>query len=98
MFDAAPVLVGDVMTGEEMREARGTLGRLWGFGRALKMSELERACRLKPRKPGDAVHDYERGKTVISGPLSALIECFLDGMLPPDGLEAVRSWGNQNED
>lgn len=89
---------GDPMTGEEMRDARGELGRRWGFGRPLKMSEMERACRLRPQTPGVAVRDYERGKTVISGPLSALIDCYLAGALPPDGLDVVRAAGDAGFD
>lgn len=84
---------GEVMNGEEMRDARGKLGRMWGFGRPLHMSEMARACRLGGRRPSDVVRDYERGKTTISGPLSALIECYLDGGMPPDGLETIKRAG-----
>lgn len=74
------------MTGDEMHDARGRLGHLWGFGRPLHASELGRALRLSGRDPGASVRDYERGVTKISGPLSALLEMFLSGCLPPDGI------------
>jgi hypothetical protein len=79
------------MTGAEMREARAALGRLWGFGRPLHMTEMGRACRLGGADPGQSIRDYERGTTRISGPLSALIELYLLGTLPPDGLSALEA-------
>lgn len=69
-----------------MYKARATLGELWGKGRPLHASEMGRACRLGGRDPGASIRDYERGKTTISGPLSALIELYLKGVLPPDGV------------
>jgi hypothetical protein len=80
------------MTGDEMRDARATLGERWGFGRPLKGSELGRAMRLRGRDPGASVRDYERGVTDISGPISALIDMFLAGAMPPDGVEAIKSY------
>lgn len=77
------------MTGEELRAARKTLGTLWGLGRPLHMSEMGRALRLSGRDPGASIRDYERGKTRISGPISALVEVYLRGALPPDGLEVL---------
>lgn len=74
------------MTPAELSAARETLGLLWGKGRPLLASELGRACRLGGAKPGESVRDYERGKTKISGPLSALIEVYLSGTIPPDGI------------
>jgi hypothetical protein len=78
------------MTGDEMRDARATLGAMWGLGRPLMGAELGRAMRLRGRDPGASVRDYERGLTEISGPISALIEVFLAGALPPDGIEAIK--------
>jgi hypothetical protein len=74
------------MTGEQLHEARRTLGLLWGLGRPLHASELGRALRLGGRDPGESVRDYERGKTKISGPMSVAVEMMLAGALPPDGL------------
>lgn len=74
------------MTGEDLRDARGKLGTLWGKGRPLHASELGRALRLGGRDPGESIRDYERGKTSISGPMSVAVEMFLAGVLPPDGV------------
>lgn len=78
------------MNGTELRAARETLGRLWGLGRPLKMSELGRALRLGGRDPGESIRDYERGKTSIGGPISVAVEMMLDGAMPRGGLEALR--------
>lgn len=77
------------MTPTELREARGRLGRLWGLDRPLKMSEMGRALRLGGRDPGQSIRDYERGATPISGPISALVECYLAGAHPVDGVAAI---------
>lgn len=79
------------MTPETLREARATLGNLWGLGRPLKMAELGRALRLGGRDPGESINDYERGKTRISGPLAVAVEMMLAGALPPDGLDAIKT-------
>ncbi len=67
------------MTGDELRDARATLGELWGFGRPLYASEMGRALRLGGRDPGESIRDYERGKTAISGPVSVAVELMLGG-------------------
>jgi len=77
------------MTGEELRNARATLGHMWGFNRPLHMSELGRALRLSGRDPGANIRDYERETTKISGPLSVAVDLMLSGALPPDGLDAI---------
>lgn len=77
------------MTPKEFYEARFSLGQAWGLGRALKMSEMGRALRLGGRDPGQSIRDYERGTTTISGPISALVEVYLAGAPPVDGLDAV---------
>jgi hypothetical protein len=76
-------------TGDRIRDARARLGDAWALGRPLKMAELARACRLGGRDPGATIRDYETGKTRISGPLSALLELYLAGAMPPDPLEAI---------
>lgn len=70
------------MTGDDIRNARAKLGELWGLGRPLHMSELGRALRLRGADPGASVRDIETGKTAISGPVSIVIEAFLDGYHP----------------
>lgn len=42
------------------------------------------------KDPGQAIHDYERGKTRISGPISLCVEMLLEGgwrtdPIPPPG-------------
>lgn len=78
------------MTGDELRDARETLGQLWGLDRPLKMSEMGRALGLGGRDPGESIKDYERGKTAISGPLERLVKTYLSGTLPPGGVNSIR--------
>lgn len=75
------------MNGDELREARGTLARLWyGEGAApLSMADMGRILGLGGRDPGESIHDYERGKTKISGPITLAVRMMLAGALPPDG-------------
>ena len=82
-------MAGEFMTGAQMRDARATLGEAWGLGRPLKMAEMARACRLGGRDPGATIRDYEDGKTKISGPLSLVVEMYLAGVRPPQGVEAA---------
>lgn len=72
------------MTGDELRDARATLGEMWGLGRPLMMSELGRVLRLGGRDPGASIRDYERGKTRISGPMALALEMMLAGAKPPE--------------
>ena len=74
------------MTGEELHDARRTLGMMWGFDRPLHASELGRALRLAGRDPGRSVLDWEAGKFPISGPVSVAVQMMLGGCLPPDGI------------
>jgi hypothetical protein len=78
------------MSPDQLRNARATLGEMWGLGRPLHMSEMGRALRLGGRDPGESIRDYERGATRISGPVSVAVEMMLAGMIPPDGIEAIR--------
>ncbi len=77
------------MTPDDIRDARRTLGELWGFGRDVSCAELGRSLRLGGKDPGESVRDYERGKTKVSGPVSVAIEMMLAGMVPPDGLDHI---------
>lgn len=79
------------MTPEQLREARATLGKMWGFGRPLNFTELGRALRLGGKDPGESGRDYERGKTKISGPMSVALLMMLAGAAPPDPLDDIRS-------
>ena len=70
------------MTPAELRDARATLGHMWGLGRVLRMSEMGRALRLTGRDVGQSVMDWERGHTRISGPVSVAVEAMLAGFRP----------------
>lgn len=78
------------MTGPELRDARATLGHMWGLSRPLQMSEMGRALRLGGRDPGASIRDYERGTTRVSGPMSVAVRMMLAGALPPDGLDCLK--------
>ncbi len=70
------------MTPDKIREARATLGQMWGLDRPLHMSELGRALRLRGRDPGATIRDWERGHTAITGPAAVAIEAMLEGFVP----------------
>ena len=70
------------MTPDQLREARATLGVMWGLKRALNMAEMGRALRLGGRDPGRSIADYERGATEIGGPVSVAVEAMLAGFRP----------------
>ena len=75
------------MTGPEMIEARARLGELWGKGKPLTRRQLARACRIGGKKdPGESIRNYEAGVTGIKPSLAALVEVYLRGALPPDGI------------
>ena len=71
------------MTGPELRDARRTLGEMWGRSRPLTMTEMGRILRLKGREPGEAIRDWERGAGP-TGPASVAIEMMLAGAMPPN--------------
>jgi hypothetical protein len=77
------------MEPREIWEARVSLGELWGLNRPITWAELGKALRLSGSNPGQSVRDYERGKTLISGPVSVCIDLFLLGCIPPDGLGEI---------
>lgn len=75
------------MTGDELRKARITLGRMWGFDRPLHASELGRALRMAPKDPGESIRAYEAKRARrVPGVLEAAVEMMLRGSLPPDGI------------
>jgi hypothetical protein len=57
------------MTGEELREARAKLGKLWGLGRPLGVAELGHILRLQG-DPAHTILECERGKRPISRAVS----------------------------
>ena len=74
------------MRPHDIRDARARLGELWGKARPLFTSELAVALRLSGNNASKTVLDMERGKALISGPVSALVELYLAGVCPPDGI------------
>jgi hypothetical protein len=82
----APIERKSWMTPQEVSDARTRLGELWHKGRPLFASELARALRLAGRDPGINVISWQRGKTTVTGPVSALITLYLKGVKPPDGI------------
>ena len=66
------------MTGADLREARRTLGEMWGRSRPLTMAEMGRILRLRGREPGEAIRDWERG----AGPTGV-------GVRQPAGLQQI---------
>lgn len=74
------------LTPAELRQARATLGELWGLGRPLSAAELGSRLRLSSKgDPGDAYRSLERGHGTISGPLTVALLMMLAGAPPPDG-------------
>jgi hypothetical protein len=69
------------MTGEELREARATLGRMWGLRLPLGANELGRLLGLKAE--GKQILDMESGKKPVSGPVALAMQAMLDGWTPP---------------
>ncbi len=76
------------MDGDELREARRTLGEMWGLGRPLFLAEIARALRLKGRDPGNTIAQWER-QDGPTGPASVALEMMLAGARPPDPIEDI---------
>jgi len=70
------------MTPAELRDARATLGNMWGLNRPLHLSEMGRALRLKGRDVGVTVRDWER-REGPTGPAAVAIDAMLAGYRPP---------------
>ena len=70
------------MTPDQLRDARATLGQMWGLNRPLHMSELGRVLKLQGRDVGASVGGWERGDIPISGPVSVAVEAMLAGFRP----------------
>jgi hypothetical protein len=78
------------MTGNDLRDARKTLGEMWGLRRPLTMNEMGAVLRLTGKDPGATIRDYERGKNPISGPISLAVEMLLQGGPLPEGVDFGR--------
>lgn len=59
---------------------------MWGLGRPLSLAEMADTLRLAGSRPADTVRSYERGKTVVSGPISLVCDMLLSGCDHPDGI------------
>lgn len=70
------------MTPDQLRDARATLGQMYGLERPLNLTEMGRALRLRGRDIAQSVRNWERGHTPISGPLSIAVEAMLAGFTP----------------
>ncbi|WP_445215910.1 hypothetical protein ACKWRH_26455 [Bradyrhizobium sp. Pa8] len=74
-----------MMTGEDVREARAKLGRMWKpGGNALTAQELVRALGLSEDHGTDHVYNMEKGKSAVSGTIEMLLRIYLAGGVPPD--------------
>lgn len=70
------------MTPTDITQARADLGALWGFKRPLFASELGRALGYSNRDPGEAVRDWETGKTKPPCTAIVAIKALLAGYRP----------------
>lgn len=75
------------MTGDDLRKARATLGRMWGWERPAFASELGRALGNPARDPGQLLRGYEaRRDEPIPWFIATPVEMMLKGVFPPDGV------------
>ncbi|MGX9427995.1 hypothetical protein [Bradyrhizobium sp. LeoA1S1] len=73
------------MTGDDVRAARVTLGKMWKPGGApLTAQELVRALGLSEVHGTDHVYNMEKGKSAVSGTIEMLLRIYLAGGVPPD--------------
>lgn len=71
-----------ILAPHEVREARATLGQMWGLGRDLHESELGLALELRADRAGDAIRHMEHHPHRVTGPASVAILAMLDGFVP----------------
>lgn len=81
-----------LLSGDDLRRARATLGSMWGLSRPLHMSEMGRALRLTGRDPGVTIRDWER-RDSITGPASVAVEMMLAGAPPAVPLSEILRGG-----
>ncbi len=78
---------GRPVTGADLYRARITLGRMWGFDRAVFASELGRALGNPARDPGEIIRNAEaRREAPVPWYLATAVAMLLSGMLPPGGV------------
>lgn len=70
------------MTGPELKAARHQLGSQWGLGRPLTTTEMGEILGFSSIRPGDRVHDIERGHGRVTGPVALAVEALLSGWKP----------------
>ncbi len=74
------------MTGDDLRKARATIGKLWGWPRPVFATELGRALGNPARDPGEAIRYHEaRRDEPIPWDLAAAVR-FLERTLPDGGV------------
>lgn len=76
------------MTGPELKAARHQLGAQWGLGRPLTTTEMGEILGFSSVRPGDRVHDIERGHGRVTGPVALAVEAMLSGW-KPEGLRVM---------
>ncbi len=80
------------MTGQELYDARATIGFAWGLNRPLHMSEMGRLLKLSGRDVGQSIRDWER-REGPTGPASVAISAMIDGWRPSDWKECLTPRG-----
>lgn len=94
-----------ILAPHEVREARITLGAMWGLGREMWKEELGLALELSAKNARVAVHHMEHHPERITGPISVAIRAMLDGFVPdtvPGGdrgpiIDAVEAYFDRQE-
>lgn len=66
----------------DIRDARITIGHMWGCGRALTQAEMADALRFGGHRPAARLRDMEIGRDRVTGPVSVAIESMLAGFKP----------------
>ena len=75
------------MTGDDLRKARATLGKMWGWERPAFASELGRALGNPARDPGQLLRGYEaRRDDPVPWFIATPVQLMLSGSLPPAGV------------
>ncbi len=80
-------MTGRPLTGDELRKARATLGKLWGYDRPAFAAELGRALGNPARDEGEFIRNHERARSEpIPWLLAAAVNMLLHRALPPNGI------------
>jgi len=76
-----------LMTGDDLRKARTTLGKAWGWDRPVFASELGRAIGTPARDPGELIRCCEAKRDeAVPWYLASLVGMLVAGQLPPGGV------------